>query len=68
MPVEQEPSVEAQQGQSLKADKIGIPLPPRVAAHYQRVRARPVVRQVLAEIRVPLLIAARLIQNHLDPD
>ncbi|MGA9486054.1 MAG: glutathione S-transferase family protein [Methylocella sp.] len=31
------------------ADKIGIPLPPRVAAHYQRVRARPVVRQVLAE-------------------
>lgn len=31
------------------ADKIGIPLPPHVAAHYQRVRARPVVRQVLAE-------------------
>jgi len=31
------------------ADKIGVPLPPRVAAHYQRVRARPVVRQVLAE-------------------
>lgn len=31
------------------ADKIGIVLPPRVAAHYQRVRARPVVRQVLAE-------------------
>ncbi|UTD26835.1 glutathione S-transferase family protein [Bradyrhizobium sp. WD16] len=31
------------------ADKIGIPMPPRVAAHYQRVRARPVVRQVLAE-------------------
>lgn len=31
------------------ADKVGIPLPPRVAAHYQRVRARPVVRQVLAE-------------------
>jgi glutathione S-transferase len=31
------------------ADKIGIALPPRVAAHYQRVRARPVVRQVLAE-------------------
>lgn len=31
------------------ADKTGITLPPRVAAHYQRVRARPVVRQVLAE-------------------
>jgi glutathione S-transferase len=31
------------------ADKIGIWLPPRVTAHYQRVRARPVVRQVLAE-------------------
>lgn len=31
------------------ADKTGIVLPPRVAAHYQRVRARPVVRQVLAE-------------------
>ncbi len=31
------------------AEKVGIPLPPRVAAHYQRVRARPVVRQVLAE-------------------
>ncbi|QBR71142.1 glutathione S-transferase [Beijerinckiaceae bacterium] len=31
------------------ADKIGISLPPRVTAHYQRVRARPVVRQVLAE-------------------
>jgi glutathione S-transferase len=31
------------------ADKSGISLPPRVAAHYQRVRARPVVRQVLAE-------------------
>jgi glutathione S-transferase len=31
------------------ADKTGIPLPKRVAAHYQRVRARPVVRQVLAE-------------------
>jgi len=31
------------------ADKIGIPLPPLVAAHYQRVRARPIVRQVLAE-------------------
>lgn len=31
------------------ADKVGIPLPPKVQAHYQRVRARPVVRQVLAE-------------------
>jgi glutathione S-transferase len=31
------------------ADKVGIPLPPKVAAHYQRVRARPIVRQVLAE-------------------
>jgi glutathione S-transferase len=31
------------------ADKIGIPLPARVEAHYRRVRARPVVRQVLAE-------------------
>ena len=31
------------------ADKIGIWLPPRVTAHYQRVRARPVMRQVLAE-------------------
>jgi glutathione S-transferase len=31
------------------ADKVGIALPPRVAAHYQRMRARPVVRQVLAE-------------------
>jgi glutathione S-transferase len=31
------------------ADKIGIQMPPRVAAHYQRIRARPVVRQVLAE-------------------
>lgn len=31
------------------AEKVGISLPPRVAAHYQRVRARPVVRQVLAE-------------------
>ena len=31
------------------ADKSGIELPPRVKAHYQRVRARPVVRQVLAE-------------------
>lgn len=31
------------------ADKVGIPPPPKVQAHYQRVRARPVVRQVLAE-------------------
>jgi glutathione S-transferase len=31
------------------ADKLGIALPPRVKAHYQRVRARPAVRQVLAE-------------------
>ncbi|WP_231711308.1 glutathione S-transferase family protein [Xanthobacter dioxanivorans] len=31
------------------ADRIGILLPPRVAAHYRLVRARPVVRQVLAE-------------------
>lgn len=31
------------------ADKIGIPMPQRVAAHYRRVRERPVVRQVLAE-------------------
>lgn len=31
------------------ADRTGIPLPARVEAHYRRVRARPVVRQVLAE-------------------
>ena len=31
------------------ADKIGIPSTPHVAAHYQRVRARPVARQVLAK-------------------
>jgi glutathione S-transferase len=31
------------------ADRTNIPLPPRVAAHYRRVRALPVVRQVLAE-------------------
>jgi glutathione S-transferase len=31
------------------ADKIGLTLPPRCAAHYQRMRARPMVRQVLAE-------------------
>jgi glutathione S-transferase len=31
------------------ADKVGIKLPPKVEAHYKRMRARPVVRQVLAE-------------------
>lgn len=31
------------------AHKVGIPLPPKVLAHYRRVRARPVVQQVLAE-------------------
>jgi glutathione S-transferase len=31
------------------ADKIGLPLPARCATHYQRLRERPVVRQVLAE-------------------
>jgi len=31
------------------ADKIGLALPARCAAHYQRMRERPVVRQVLAE-------------------
>lgn len=31
------------------ADKIGLPLPPRCRAHYERVCARPVVRQVLRE-------------------
>lgn len=31
------------------ADKTGIQLPPRCAAHYQRVRARPVVQRVLRE-------------------
>ncbi len=31
------------------ADRTDIPLPPRVAAHYRRLRALPVVRQVLAE-------------------
>jgi glutathione S-transferase len=31
------------------ADRIGIPLPSRITAHYQRMRARQVVRQVLAE-------------------
>lgn len=31
------------------ADKTGLPLPARCAAHYQRVRARPVVQRVLRE-------------------
>jgi glutathione S-transferase len=31
------------------ADKTGLPLPPRCQAHYQRVRARPVVQAVLRE-------------------
>jgi len=31
------------------ADKTGIALPPRCTAHYQLVRARPVVQQVLRE-------------------
>jgi glutathione S-transferase len=31
------------------ADKTGLPLPPLCSALYQRLRARPVVRQVLAE-------------------
>jgi len=31
------------------ADKIGLPLPARCAAHLQRVRARPVVQAVLRE-------------------
>jgi glutathione S-transferase len=31
------------------ADKIGMSLPPNCAAHYQRMKARPAVRQVLAE-------------------
>lgn len=31
------------------ADKTNLPLPPRCAAHYQRVRARPVVQRVLRE-------------------
>jgi glutathione S-transferase len=31
------------------ADKIGPALPPRCAAHYQLVRARPVVQRVLRE-------------------
>jgi len=32
-----------------RADKTGIALPPNCAAHYQRMKARPAVRQVLAE-------------------
>ena len=31
------------------ADKTGLTLPPRCAAHYQLVRARPVVQRVLRE-------------------
>ncbi|ARN82553.1 glutathione S-transferase family protein [Methylocystis bryophila] len=31
------------------ADKIGMELPPSCLAHYQRMRSRPAVRQVLAE-------------------
>jgi len=31
------------------ADKTGLPLPPRCAAHYQLVRERPVVQRVLRE-------------------
>jgi glutathione S-transferase len=31
------------------ADKIGMELPPACLAHYQRMKARPAVRQVLAE-------------------
>jgi glutathione S-transferase len=31
------------------ADKTGLTLPPRCSAHYQRMRARPVVRRVLIE-------------------
>lgn len=31
------------------ADRIGIPLPPNCLAHYQRMRTRPVVQQVLRE-------------------
>jgi glutathione S-transferase len=33
----------------LWADKTGLTLPPRCSAHYQRMRARPVVRRVLIE-------------------
>ncbi len=31
------------------ADKIGMELPPSCLAHYQRMKSRPAVRQVLAE-------------------
>jgi glutathione S-transferase len=31
------------------ADKTGLPLPPRCAAHYQLTRSRPVVQRVLRE-------------------
>jgi glutathione S-transferase len=31
------------------ADKTGMELPPNCLAHYQRMKARPAVRQVLAE-------------------
>jgi glutathione S-transferase len=31
------------------ADKIGMTLPPNCEAHYRRMKARPAVRQVLAE-------------------
>ena len=31
------------------ADKIGLPMPAPCQAHYERMKARPVVRQVLAE-------------------
>jgi glutathione S-transferase len=31
------------------ADKCALPLPPRCAAHYQRIRERPVVQRVLRE-------------------
>lgn len=34
---------------SFWADHIGIPLPERCGTHYQRMRARPMVRQVLME-------------------
>lgn len=34
---------------SFWADHIGVTLPERCAAHYQRMRARPMVRQVLME-------------------
>ncbi|TAK94672.1 MAG: glutathione S-transferase [Aquabacterium sp.] len=34
---------------SFWADHVGIHLPERVAAHFQRMRARPLVRQVLME-------------------